>query len=186
MIFVIVGIGADDCFGFLDAFKQSAYEPQLKGDLTLRFSWAYRRSRNAMFVTTLTTCVSFLAAGFSEIPGISAFGFFAAFTVLWDFVMVITFFAAATVIYHQNFEGTKGGHMCIEYKCCCLRLLTPPAEKRGDGWRAYKRLIIIVSILVFLGSLLCIIGSAEKIPFVPMFGTIILCIAAICTQAVMN
>jgi len=191
MIFVIVGIGADDCFVFLDAFKQSAYEPQLRcedkqQELTLRFSWAYRRSRNAMFVTTATTCVSFLAAGFSEIPTVSAFGFFAAFTVAWDYIMVITFFAAATVIYHQHFEGKKGGHMCIDYKCCCCRLLTPKVERRKEGWRAYKPLICLVSVLTFLGVIICTIGNVNKIPMVPLLGTIILCIAAICVQAVLN
>jgi len=184
MIFVIIGIGADDIFVFLDAFKQSAYEPQLKGDLTLRFAWSYRRSVKAMFVTTATTCVSFLAAGFSEIPSISAFGFFAAMVVAWDFFMVITFFASATVIYSNIFEGKKGGHMCMDYKCCCCRYFTPAKDKAG--WRAYKPLIILDSILVSLGVLMCAIGTTRQVMGLPMIGTVLLCIAAICAQAVFN
>ena len=44
-VFVILGIGADDIFVFVDAWKQSALEgPSISRSYETRFAWAYRRA----------------------------------------------------------------------------------------------------------------------------------------------
>ena len=44
-VFVILGIGADDIFVYVDAWKQSALEdPSISGSYETRFAWAYRRA----------------------------------------------------------------------------------------------------------------------------------------------
>ena len=48
-IFVILGIGADDIFVYVDAWKQSALKDKsISGSLEDRFEWAYRRAVVAM------------------------------------------------------------------------------------------------------------------------------------------
>ena len=48
----------------LDAFTQSAWEapPAHRGSILLRMRWAYARAITAIFVTTLTDCMAFLAS----------------------------------------------------------------------------------------------------------------------------
>ena len=52
VIFLILGIGADDVFVFVDAWVQSAHFVSNPNDLILRMSFAYRRASKAMIVTT--------------------------------------------------------------------------------------------------------------------------------------
>ena len=49
--FIILGIGADDIFVLMDAWKQSALhpDPEVRGDLLLRFTWAYERAASAIW-----------------------------------------------------------------------------------------------------------------------------------------
>lgn len=57
-----------------------------------------------MLVTTITTCFCFAAAGFSSIPSVSGFGWFAAMVVMFDYLLVMTLYAAAILVYHFHFE----------------------------------------------------------------------------------
>ena len=44
-IFIILGIGCDDIFVFIDAFRQSELQPpHISGSLETRFAWAYNRA----------------------------------------------------------------------------------------------------------------------------------------------
>lgn len=51
-----MGIGADDIFVFVDAWKQSKYEkdPKISGSIEGRLEWTYRRAGGAMLVTSIT------------------------------------------------------------------------------------------------------------------------------------
>jgi len=52
-LFVIMGIGADDIFVFVDAWKQSKLQkdPTISGSIEGRLEWTYRRAAGAMLVT---------------------------------------------------------------------------------------------------------------------------------------
>ena len=52
-VFIILGIGCDDIFVLMDAWKQSALhpDPRVRTDMLLRFTWAYNRAASAMFAT---------------------------------------------------------------------------------------------------------------------------------------
>ena len=112
-IFVVAAIGADDIFIFMDAYKQSQYHPELLGDLATRMSWVYRRTGVAMAITSATTCAAFLCTLITPLPGVQSFGVFAAVVIFIDYVLVMSLFCTAVVIYHQRFEGRA------KFGCCC-------------------------------------------------------------------
>ncbi|CAJ1410020.1 unnamed protein product [Effrenium voratum] len=110
VIYMILGIGADDVFILYDAWLQSAHVEGVKESIQSRFSWAYRRSTLAMLITTLTTCGSFAIGATSPLPLVQSFCIFAAVVVMVDYLFCISFFASAVVVYEQFMRG---------YGCCC-------------------------------------------------------------------
>jgi len=104
-IFIVAAIGADDIFIFMDAYKQSAFRDTDKLEsLETRMTWVYRRTGKAMAITSATTCAAFLCTLITPIVDIRAFGVFAAFVILMDYVLVMTLFCTAVVIYHDRYE----------------------------------------------------------------------------------
>jgi len=84
VIYIILGIGADNIFVFCDAWKQSRAQPRsVSGSLETRFQWSWSRSVSAMSVTSLTTACAFVLTSFSDVPAISTFGTFAALVIAW-------------------------------------------------------------------------------------------------------
>jgi hypothetical protein len=74
-IFIILGIGCDDVFVLLDAFRQATEQPpHISGSLETRFAWAYSRAAMAMLTTSFTTGLAFGACALSEIWDIRCFG----------------------------------------------------------------------------------------------------------------
>ena len=133
MIFVILGIGADNVFVLFDAWKQSA-DMGFGDDLEARFAWAYRRAGGAMLVTTATTIFCFVAAGFADTPTISGFGIFAALVVFWDFFLVMTLFASALMYYHYYFDRKNA---CCVHACSCALMGRTPVTARRVHFHLY-------------------------------------------------
>jgi len=109
-IFIVMAIGADDIFVFMDSYKQSAgMGADVLNSFETRMSWVYRRSGSAMLLTSITTCGAFLCTLFTPLAGTRSFGIFAAFVILFDYLLVMTLFCTSVVIYHDRFEN----------KSCC-------------------------------------------------------------------
>lgn len=89
-IFVVLGIGADDNFVLLDAWRQALTDVP-DGDETRlrRLLYAFDRARAAIFNTSLTTAVAFLCLGASPLMPVRTFGVFAACVVVCNYVMVM-------------------------------------------------------------------------------------------------
>jgi len=84
VVYIILGIGADNVFVFSDAWKQSRAQPRsVSGSLEMRFQWSWSRAMNAMSVTSLTTGCAFVLTSLADVPVISTFGTFAAMVVAW-------------------------------------------------------------------------------------------------------
>ena len=105
-VFVVAAIGADDIFVFMDAYRQSASLTYLD-TLEKRMTWVFYRAGTAMAITSATTCCAFLCTKFSPIASTQAFGIFAALVILIDYVLVMTLFCTAVVIYNKYFEKCK-------------------------------------------------------------------------------
>ena len=131
-IFIVAAIGADDIFVFMDAYRQSAFEPAATlVDFETRLSWVYRRSGYAMLTTSCTTCAAFLCTVGSPIPDVASFGIFAAFVIAMDYCLVMTLFCVSIVVYHDHFEGRQSNSptpastkdvwlkFCCFCRCCC-------------------------------------------------------------------
>ena len=67
VIFIVLGIAADNIFVFIDAWRQSACIEVYKGDKNMRMSYAWKRAVRAIAVTSSTTSVAFLANTLSPI-----------------------------------------------------------------------------------------------------------------------
>jgi len=105
VIFIVLGIAADDIFVFFDAWKQSFnYKDHLKNDIE-RLSYTWRRAARAMAVTSSTTAVAFLANAFSELMPISSFGIYAALIIPMNYFLVIFFFPAVLMWWEQKING---------------------------------------------------------------------------------
>ncbi len=119
-LYIILGIGADDIFVLVDAWRQSALEPESvvgppgPAGLAKRFEWVWTRAAASMFVTSATTFVAFVMTALSPIPAIGAFGTLAAIMVLVNYLGIITFYSAFLLVWHKHFA-----HTCCRCCCCC-------------------------------------------------------------------
>jgi hypothetical protein len=78
-IFIILGIGCDDIFIFMDTWKQSS-EGEFD-NLAHRLSRVYKTAAKTTFITSFTTMVAFLSNMQSPLLAIYSFGLFSA--ILW-------------------------------------------------------------------------------------------------------
>lgn len=116
-LFLVLAIGADDIFVFMDAYKQSATRgSEINSSLETRMSWVFRRAGSAMFVTSLTTCSAFLATLNTPLANVKSFGIFAALVILFDYVLVMTLYCSAVVVYHDRFENKPSCCSCTFWK----------------------------------------------------------------------
>lgn len=110
VIFIVLGIAADDIFVFIDAWRQSAFVAVYNGDQRKRISYAWRRAVRAIAVTSSTTAVAFLANVLSPMMPIQSFGIYAAIIIPGNYLLIVLLFPPAVIIYENHFA---------KYKCCC-------------------------------------------------------------------
>jgi protein dispatched 1 len=109
IIFIIMGVAADDIFVFVDAWRQSASIPELENDLYKRMYYTFRRAFRAMAVTSSTTSVAFFSNLLSPLMPIKSFGLFAGVIIPVNFFLVITFLPSYIIIHEKNliFKNVK-------------------------------------------------------------------------------
>ena len=136
-IFLILGIGAHDVFVFTDAWKQEPIGKEKEyADMTLeliaRMTGTYRRAVRAMTVTSFTTSLAFFVTAASPIMPISSLGVWAGLLILLQFVLVITIYPCATIIWHRFWRGFRLNDFYLR-----LRGMPPraPGKQESDGKR---------------------------------------------------
>jgi len=118
-VFLILGIGADDIFVFIDAWHQAEVILGRVGDLQ-RLSWTFRRASRAMMVTSFTTAAAFYITASSEIMPISTFGVFAGTLILVNYLMCILMFPCNLIVWHRFWRQ--------RHWRACLRKVPEPEE----------------------------------------------------------
>ncbi|XP_070577306.1 protein dispatched homolog 1-like [Ptychodera flava] len=108
--FIILGIGADDVFVFVDNWKATGFKTY--DGLEHRLSAAYRHASVSMLVTSLTTAVAFFVNAFSSLLGVKTFGIFAGILVLMNYVTVVTFLPTVVITHHHYL-----GNRCCPKRC---------------------------------------------------------------------
>ena len=105
VIFIVLGIAADDIFVFVDAWRQSVCFKEIADDKYKRLAYSFRRAARATAVTSSTTSVAFLANAFSPIMPISSFGIYAAIIISANYLLVILVFPPLIIWYDNRLAG---------------------------------------------------------------------------------
>ena len=110
VVFIVLGIAADDIFVFIDAWRQSkVIAPAIfQDDIKKRMAYTFRRASRAMAVTSSTTSVAFFANAFSPLMPIKAFGIFAGIIIPMNFFLVVLVFPSAVIISENLGAKMKG------------------------------------------------------------------------------
>lgn len=114
VLFIVIGIGADDVFVFVDAWKQSAAYPGVNESLEKRMAYTFRRAAKAMAVTSSTTAVAFLANAFSKLMPVKAFGLWAAILIPVNYILIILLFPAFLAFWERKVRDK----CCVCKRCC--------------------------------------------------------------------
>lgn len=124
-VFVLVGIGADDVFVYVDMWKQSYALLPPATPLANRVAWTTKRAARAMGVTTVTTAGAFLANISSSVTAIRVFGIFSGMAILSNYLLLIIVLPCLVVITTEGWIASLGAWT---EKCwrLCLKKKTPP------------------------------------------------------------
>ena len=125
-IFVCIGIGADDVFVFIDAWKQSAIIMGKETDLAERMSFVLHRACGSMFITSVTTGMAFLSNFSNQITALKCFGVYCAIMIFVDFVSMLSYIPATVIIYEKY---VRNNPWCCGF-CggCCSCCEVPKGE----------------------------------------------------------
>ncbi|CAK0890828.1 unnamed protein product, partial [Prorocentrum cordatum] len=145
VVYLVLGIGADDVFVLVDTFRHLSSEllpadSVVHSDLELAtvLQSTLVRSGQAIFSTSFTTTVAFLSQSVSGIMPLRTCGYYAAICITMNYVFTMLFTPSALIIYYKRLEGKR---------CCCpwptLRQEPRPGDERvgrrsnplaGDGF----------------------------------------------------
>ena len=103
-IFIILGIGADDIFVFLDTWDSTSYKFKTPWK---RMAHTWRHAGKAMLITSLTTMISFMSNANSSFPAIQTFGIFAAMLVVVNYGAVMIYYPSVVFIYDHYLKDWK-------------------------------------------------------------------------------
>lgn len=107
VIFIVLGIGADDIFVFIDAWRQSAFIKIFKGDRKIRMAYAWKRTVRAAAITSSTTSVAFMANILSPMMPIRSFGIYAAIIILVNYFLVVMIMPPAVIFYEDKLQDIR-------------------------------------------------------------------------------
>lgn len=113
VVFIVLGVAADDVFVMHDAWKQSSNILEYEGNVRKRMSYAWKRATKAMLVTTSTTCLAFLSTALSSIVPIRSFGLYAAIIIPVNYILIIVMLPPMLIFYDKYLAHRL---FCINFK----------------------------------------------------------------------
>ena len=117
---LVIGVGADDCFVYVDLWKLTKKElgsgPE-KLELVLRDT--LKHAAMTMFVTSFTTASALFAGSVSSITAIRCFSIFAGSAIFINFFLTVTWIPAAVMIHEKYFQcGSEDGRSACKCGGC--------------------------------------------------------------------
>merc|ERR550539_969841 len=122
--FLVLGLGVDDAFIIAGEFQQQIRDHIISGRSDKALApdeLMYRTMKHAgvsVLITSFTDFMAFSIGATTLLPALQAYCLYAAFGVLFVFILNITFFAACVVIDHQRASANRAD--CL----CCVKLKT--------------------------------------------------------------
>ncbi|XP_028596478.2 protein dispatched homolog 3 isoform X1 [Podarcis muralis] len=123
--FVIVGIGVDDVFVFINTYRQATH---LK-DLHLRMVHTIQTAGKATFFTSLTTAAAYAANIFSQIPAVHDFGLFMSLIISCCWVAVLFIMPAALGVWSLYLSPLENACQAS----CSQKCVKPNSLHVSDG-----------------------------------------------------
>ncbi|XP_071808661.1 LOW QUALITY PROTEIN: protein dispatched homolog 1-like [Asterias amurensis] len=99
-VILIIGVGADDTFVFMDLWKQSRAKLGIE-DLPLLVYETLRHASVTMFVTSATTSAALFATVVSHTTAVKCFAVFAGTSIIMNLVLTLTLLPAVIVMQHR-------------------------------------------------------------------------------------
>jgi len=146
-VFLILGVGADGVFVFVDAWKQSsnAWKTvlgiQIQTDaeklnrygtgnshneiLIARLSYTYSRAVSAIFNTAVTTFGAFFATGVSPVAPVAAFGYYAGIAMMVNFLWAVVLYPSVITVHEKYFNKKP-------FLCACVRIRIEKVTPDGN------------------------------------------------------
>ncbi|XP_058531189.1 protein dispatched homolog 3 isoform X2 [Ochotona princeps] len=131
--FVIVGIGVDDVFVFINTYRQATHleDPQLRMIHTIQ------TAGKATFFTSLTTAAAYAANVFSQIPAVHDFGLFMSLIVSCCWLAVLFTMPAALGLWGVYLAPLESScQTSCHQKCGCRSSLTFSGDVFATAERA--------------------------------------------------
>lgn len=135
LMFIVLGIGADDIFVFMDAFKQSGTVAEVCHSLESRVEYTTKRAARAIFVTSITTAIGFFATAISPIVPIVAFGLFSGIVIMILWLLTVLNLPAILFIYGRSYEDLEW-YQCSQ--CCANSEKLETKRQERQAARMYK------------------------------------------------
>ncbi|XP_060064761.1 patched domain-containing protein 3-like [Ylistrum balloti] len=127
MPFLLLGIGVDDMFVIVEAWKNLS-QKEMKLPLVDRMALSLKHAGVSITVTSITDVVAFAIGASTVIPGLSGFCIYAALGILALYGLQATFFVACLTLDQQKVEATRDG--CIP--CYVHKNYTPNSFSQRD------------------------------------------------------
>ena len=138
-LFIVLGIGADDFFVFMDTWNEAQYTKW--PTLAHRMDHTFRHAGQAMLYTSTTTAIAFFVSATSPLLAINSFGLFSGVLIIVNYLSVITYFPSVVIVYHLYFDK----YQCL---CCCPKnrsqkdKLELPPDKKATNEPEKKNVLV--------------------------------------------
>jgi predicted RND superfamily exporter protein len=106
VIFVVLGISADNVFVLFDAWQQSRAIEEYEGNLRRRIAFTFKRAGKALAVTACTAAAAFFSNCFNSIMPIRAFGIYAGIIVLVNYVIILILMPPM-IVFHEKYLANR-------------------------------------------------------------------------------
>ncbi|XP_071510461.1 protein dispatched homolog 1-like [Diadema antillarum] len=118
-VVLVIGIGADDCFVYVDIWK--LVKAEIGGgrvNHAMILQQTLKHASITMFVTSFTTSSALFAGIVSSITAIRTFSVFAGSSIIVNFVLTMTWIPAAVMIHEKYFLCNGNDEEGSSCKCC--------------------------------------------------------------------